>query len=321
MTRGGTSAGPVTARIRLPDQSAVRFEAVAVTRRGQTRLERLDLAIPRNTCFGVVGHPGSGVDVVAQLLATRRRPTSGVLRVLGMDVWDDPAEVRHRVGHLPYPHAVPSHVRVKEYLSSLAAAHGVPRDRHAAVIDTLLTLVGLAGRQDLMTEELSPGARQLLAVAGALVHDPTVVVLEEPSVGLDARSRARLWHMLHRLLELSRTVIVCTRELSEVVAGCSELAVFSEGRLLDHGTPTEVTERLGGARRIRARLVNGAVRTHTVADERAQAALLRKLVEGGVDLIEFTEVAPELDDLPIPGPRVTSTSMNRRAVSPERDVP
>src|SRR5690606_24475368 len=112
----------------------------------------------------------------------------------------------------------------------------------------LLTLVGLAGRQKLLVEDLPAGARQLLAVAGALVHDPTVVVLEEPFAGLDPRARARLWNMLHRLLELSRTVIVCTRELAEVAAGCSAVAVFSEGKLLDQGSPTEVTDRLGGAR-------------------------------------------------------------------------
>lgn len=293
--------GPVTARIKLPDQSAVRCEALTVRRGSTTILDAVDLAVPRTTCFGIVGHPGSGVDVLAQVIATQRRPTSGGLRVLGIDALDEPDEVRRRLGYLPHPHAVPSHVRVEEYLSIRAAAHGVPTANHGAVIDTLLTLVGLAGRQGTMVDELSAGAHQLLAVAGALVHDPTVVVLEEPTAGLDARASARLWNMLHRLLELSRTVIVCTRQLSEVATGCSEVVILDDGAVVDHGTPTEVTARLGGARRIRARLLNGAVRTHTVADDAAQAALLHKLVTAGIELVEFAEVAAELDDLDLTG--------------------
>ncbi len=103
--------------------------------------------------------------------------------------------------------------------------------------------------------------------------------------------------MLHRLGDVSRTIVVCSRQLSELAAGCAQIAVIDEGRLVDQGPPTDVVGRLGGARRVRARLANGAVRTHTVADEAAQAALLRKLVLADVELLEFAEVAPELDDL------------------------
>lgn len=303
-----TRTGPVTAKIRLPDQSAVRFEGVTVGRGSARVLDQVDLSIPRNMCFGITASSHRTLATIADLMATVRRPTSGSVRVIGFDAATEAPEIRRRVGHLTHPHSVPANLRAAEYLSLQAAALAVPRQGWEATIDTLLTLVGIAGRQDVFTQQLSPDALQLLGVAGALVNDPGVVILHEPTAGLDARARARLWNMLHRLADVSRTVIVCSSQLSELTAGCAEIAVFDAGRLVDQGVPSDVVGRLSGARRIRARLANGAVRTHTVADAAAQAALLRKLVDAGLDLIEFTEVAPELEDLTLGPDLPTPTS-------------
>lgn len=291
------STGPVTAQIRLPDQSAVRLEGVTVGRSGRVLLDDVDLAIERNTCFGVAGNATASLAALAELIATTRRPNAGTVRVLGFDAVTEAPDIRRRLGYLPHPHDVPAHLRVAEYLSLRAAALGVPRDRWEATIETLCTLVGIAGRQRTFTDRLSPGARQLLGVAGALVNDPGIVVLHEPTAGLDARAASRLWNVLHRLTDLSRTIVVCSRQLSELSTGCERIAVVDDGRIVDQGPPTDVVARLGGARRIRVRLANGAVRTHTVADATAQAALLKKLVSADLEVIEFAEVAPELDDL------------------------
>ena len=296
MTNVRTNA-PVTARIQLPDQSAVRLAGVTLGHGAGLALDDVDLAIERNICFGIAGNVSPTLGAVADLIATARRPSSGSVTVLGFDAVAEPSEVRQRLGYLPHPHTVPPHLRAGEYLSLQAAALGVPRENWSTTIDTLLTLVGIAGRQDVFTDQLSPGTRQLLGVAGALVNDPGIVVLHEPTAGLDARAAGRLWNVLHRLTEVSRTIIVCSRQLSELAAGCARIAVVDDGRVVDEGPPTDVLGRLGGARRIRARLANGAVRTHTVADAAAQAALLKKLANADIDLIEFAEVAPEMDDL------------------------
>lgn len=290
-------AGPVTAQIRLPDQSAVRLEGVSVRSGSHRLLEDVDLAIERNSCFGIASNSPETLGAITDLIATVRRPTTGSVHVLGFDAATDAPAIRRRLGHLAHPHDVPPHLRVEEYLTLRAAALGVPRGTWDATVETLLTLVGIAGRQRTFTDQLSPGARQLLGVAGALVNDPGIVVLHEPTAGLDARATGRLWNMLHRLTDVSRTIVVCSRRLSELTAGCARIAVVDEGRIVDNGAPTDVLGRLGGARRIRARLANGVVRTHTVPDAAAQAALLKKLVAAGFDLIEFAEVAPELDDL------------------------
>lgn len=292
---------PVTARIRLPDQSAVKFSGVTVRDGSTALLDDVDFAIERNVCFGIAADSETTLAAIADLVATVRRPSHGSVTVLGFDAATEQPEIRARLGRLPHPHQVPPHLRVGEYLSLQAAALAVPRRVWDSTVDTLLTLVGIAGRQDLFTDELSPGARQLLGVAGALVNDPGIVVLHEPTAGLDGRARSRLWNMLHRLTDVSRTIVVCSRQFSELSAGCTNLAVFDRGRIVDQGPPTDVVGRLGGARRIRAKLANGAVRTHTVADANAQAALLRRLVAADIELIEFTEVAPELDDLHLGG--------------------
>ncbi len=291
------ATSPVTARIRLPDQSAVRLQGVTFRRGGVRLLEEIDLSIERNTCYGIAANAEAELAALADIIAAAIRPTTGSVQVVGFDSAREPDEIRRRLGYLPHPHGVPGHLRAEEYLTIQAAALGVPRERWQSMTDTLLTLVGIAGRQRAFTDQLSPSARQLLGVAGALVQDPGVVVLHEPTAGLDARARGRLWNMLHRLTDVSRTIIVCSRQLSELSAGCAQIAVLDKARIVDHGPPADVVGRLGGARRIRARLANGAVRTHTVADEAAQAALLRKLVAAGVELVEFAEVAPELDDL------------------------
>lgn len=291
------ATAPVTAQIRLPDQSAVRLSGVTVRHGSERILDDVDLSIERNTCVGIAANSNETLGALADVIATVRAPSDGSVNVLGFDAATERAEIRRRLGHLPHPHTVPSHLSVGEYLGLQAAGLGVPRDRWDSTIDTLLTLVGIAGRQDLLTEELSPAGRQLLGVAGALVNDPGIVVLHEPTAGLDARAASRLWNMLHRLTEVSRTIVVCSRTLSELSAGCARIVVLDGGQIVDEGPPTDVIGRLGGARRIRARLANGVVRTHTVPDAEAQAALLRKLVAADIDLIEFAEVAPELDDL------------------------
>jgi ABC-2 type transport system ATP-binding protein len=305
--------GPVTAQIRLPDQSAVRLEGVSVGHGGRPVLDEVDLAIERNICFGIAGDAPESLGTLADLIATARRPTAGSIRVLGFDAATEPGEIRRRLGYLPHPHNVPPHLRVAEYLSLQAAALGVPRERWDSTIETLLTLVGIAGRQRTFTDQLSSGARQLLGVAGALVNDPGIVVLHEPTAGLDVRASSRLWNMLHRLTDVSRTIVVCSRQLSELSTGCARIAVVDNGRIADQGPPTDVVGRLGGARRIRARLANGAVRTHTVADAAAQAALLKKLVAADLEVIEFAEVAPELDDL-----RLGATTDEQRRPEPPR---
>ncbi|HET8930761.1 MAG TPA: hypothetical protein VFN21_08910, partial [Acidimicrobiales bacterium] len=135
------SSGTVTAQIRLPDQSAVRLEGVSVGRGGQRVLDDVDLAIERNICFGIAGNAAGSLGTLADLIATARRPTAGSIRVLGFDADREPGEIRRRLGYLPYPHNVPSHLRVAEYLSLQAAALGVTRERWDSTIETLLTLV------------------------------------------------------------------------------------------------------------------------------------------------------------------------------------
>ncbi len=295
-----TSSGPVTAQIRLPDQSAVRFSGVGVRLGGTQILDDVDFSIARNTTFGIASSDEHALRTISELIAAARKPSSGSVTVIEFDAATQASEIRRRLGYLPFPHVVPPHLRVEEYLESQAAALGVPRERWKSMIDTLLTLAGIAGRQAVATNDLPPENRQLLAVAATLVHDPGIVVLHEPTEGLDIRAASRLWNMLRRLNDVSRTVVVCSRKLSELSANCVSLAIVNDGRVIEHGPPGEVVGRLSGHRRIRARLANGVVRTHTVADVAAQAALLRKLVAAEVELIEFAEVPPELDDLTLP---------------------
>ena len=267
--RGATTPGPVTARILLPDQSAIRASGLVCRRGRATVLDELDITVPRSICFGLAGRPGSGKSTLLAAAATLERPAGASCRCSASI-----RATRSRSAGTSVTSLRPSGCRPTCGSTSTsaprAAALGVPRDRREALVETLLNLVGLAGRHTVRTERLSPGSRQLLGVAATLVHDPTLVLLDEPTRGLDERDRAKLWNLLHRLLDVGRTVVVSSRHLPELAAGCQEVAMLDGGKVLAQGAPGPLVAQLGGARRIRARLANGAVRTHTVADAAAQ---------------------------------------------------
>ncbi len=275
----------------------MRARGLVLRRRHVVDLDGVDLSLPRNEISGLAGRADSGVLALCGAIATLRLPHDGDLAVLGIDPAREPFRVRSALGYVPGPGALPPNLHLDEFLRLRAAAFGVPRKQWPELVTTLLDLVGLGGRHRQHTHELPPGPRQLLAIAGALVHDPTVVLLEDPTAGLDERDRAAVWHLLHQLLEVSRTVVVAMDRLEELATACTTLAVFDDGHVVQHGSTDAVLATLGGVRRIRVRLGNGAVRTHTVTDVTAQAALLRKLVEAGLDIVEFTEVPPDLDAL------------------------
>ncbi len=261
-------------------------------------VRELDLAVPRGEVFGLIGPNGAGKTTTFSILASLLIPTSGRAVVAGVDVRDDPRDVRAKVGYMPDILGVYDNLQVDEYLRFFAASYRIRRAEQPALIDGLLELVDLTGKRTAMVNSLSRGMKQRLSLARSLVHDPEVLILDEPASGLDPRARVDLRELLHELQAMGKTLLVSSHILSELEEMCTQIGIMEAGRLLVAGAPDEILERFHGTRRVRVRFADGTAEEHAVADDAEQQALLRRLVvDGSRDVVEFAEIGGGLEEL------------------------
>ena len=191
---------------------------------------------------------------------------------------------------MPDSLGVYDNLRVTEYLEFFAAAYRVPRRQWPGLLDGLLELVGLEGKREAMVDTLSRGMKQRLGLARALVHDPEVLILDEPASGLDPRARVELRGLLAELQSMGKTIVVSSHILAELEEMCSHVAIMQSGRLVASGEARRVRQNLRSGRAVLVRLAGGEERRFTVADDDAQAALLHRLVATeGLPVVEFRE--------------------------------
>ena len=298
MTGTATEAVPEPPPAPAPaTETAIRIEHLTKRYGDLYAVRDLCLEVPKGSVFGLIGPNGAGKTTTFSVLATLLRPTSGWVDVAGYDPRRSAREVRRRLGYMPDAMGVYDGLHVGEYLEFFAASYKVPRVRWQATIDTLLELVDLGTKRDAMVNSLSRGMKQRLSLARALVHDPDVLVLDEPASGLDPRARVELRNLLVELRTMGKTIVISSHILAELTEMCTAVGIMEKGRLLASGTPADIRDRTGAGRQVRVRLAGGEERVETVADEEAQAALLRSLVESGESVVEFTEVGHGLEDL------------------------
>jgi ABC-2 type transport system ATP-binding protein len=279
--------------------------ALAVEVRGLTKrygdlfaVRDLDLAIPAGAIFGLIGPNGAGKSTTFLVLASLLAPTSGTVQVAGFDTGDEPRRVRAQVGYMPDVMGVYDNLRVDEYLHFFAAAYRIPRSSWGSLVDGLLELVDLEVKRDAQVDSLSRGMKQRLSLARALVHDPEVLVLDEPASGLDPRARVELRDLLRALRDMGKTVVISSHILAELEEVCSEVAIMEAGQLLAVGTPRSIADTLGGGRVMTVRFADGPDETFTVTSDDEQRALLARLVaDEGRHVLEFTETESGLEEL------------------------
>ena len=262
----------------------------------------MDLTVPVGSIFGLIGPNGAGKSTTLAMISTLLRPTAGTLSVLGCDPAHEARTVRRRMGYMPDVLGVYDNLRVDEYLEFFAASYRIPRRDWPSLIAGLLELVDLGVKRSAMVNSLSRGMKQRLSLARTLVHDPELLVLDEPASGLDPRARVELRELLLQLNEMGKTIIISSHILAELEQMCSDVAIMEAGRLLAAGPPRQILTELGGARRVRVRFSDGTSESFPIADDAEQAALLRRLVlaggsNGGRSVIEFVEDHHGLEQL------------------------
>lgn len=232
------------------DVTAISFRDLCMEfRRGRREplvaLDHLTLDIAPGQVFGLLGPNGSGKTTCVNLLCGLLRPTSGTVVCEGIDVRADVTAVRARLGVVPQETALYNDLTADENLAFHARLYGVPRSQRRGRIDEVLELVGLTGRRRDRVGTYSGGMQRRLALARALLTEPSVVVLDEPTLGVDVQSRAALWERVRQIAGGGGTVVLTTNYMEEAQALADNLAILDHGTLVSTGTPDELRDRLG----------------------------------------------------------------------------
>src|SRR5690242_3967851 len=231
-----------------------------------TALDALTLELESGDIFGFIGPNGAGKSTTMKILAGLLEPTSGFARVLGKNVAENGEFVRRSVGYMPDFIGVYEDLKVSEYLEFFASAYGIPRKQRKKVVGDVLELTDLKYKQDAFVDSLSRGMTQRLSLARVLVHDPPVLLLDEPASGLDPRARIEIRELLKELRRRWKTVLVSSHILSELCEFCNRLGFIERGKLLVAGTVEELMLRA---------LHHPVISVHIIADPQSAIVALK----------------------------------------------
>jgi ABC-2 type transport system ATP-binding protein len=207
-------------------------------------LNSLDLTVNRGDLFGFIGSNGAGKTTTLRILATFLAPTSGQASVLGHDVVRDADAVRHVIGYMPDFFGVYKDMEVTEYLDFFGACYKIPTAQREKTVNDVLELVGLSEKKGALIGALSRGMQQRLGLARVLIHDPQLLLLDEPASGLDPRARIEMMAILQELQRLGKTIIISSHILSELQTLCNRVAIIEKGKLIYAGPVQGVRDQM-----------------------------------------------------------------------------
>ncbi len=215
-----------------------------------TAVNNLDLTIQEGDIFGFIGPNGAGKTTTIKMLATLTKPTAGYATVAGYNILTQADDVKRVIGYMPDSFGVYEDMKVWEYLDFFAAAYKIPKAKRSQIIDDVLNLTDLIYKKDDMVEALSRGMKQRLCLAKTLVHDPKVLLLDEPASGLDPRARIELRELLKELKKMGKTILISSHILTELADFCNSIGIVEQGRLLAAGNVEDILRNMKGGKAV-----------------------------------------------------------------------
>jgi ABC-2 type transport system ATP-binding protein len=261
------------------------------TYKNLTAVKDLNLSIPSGEIFGFIGPNGAGKTTTIKMLSTLIQPTRGKAIVAGYDVVSQPDEVKRAIGYMPDSFGVYEDMKVWEYLDFFAAAYRIVKSKRSGIIDDVLRLTDLIEKKDDYVEALSKGMKQRLCLAKTLVHDPQVLLLDEPASGLDPRARIDLRELLKELRRMGKTILISSHILTELADFCTSIGIIERGTLLKSGAVNTILQELKGGKVVLVTLKTDHQRAVDLLSGHPQVR--------GVDVIEdivHIKLDPECDD-------------------------
>lgn len=284
-----------------------------------TALNDLSMSIPKGTVYGFVGPNGAGKSTTMAILATLLSPTSGTAKVGGFDVTERPEEVRKLIGYMPDFFGVYDQFKTMEYLDFYGASYGIPRKERLKLIPELLDLVNLTDKSDDYVDLLSRGMKQRLCLARCLVHDPELLILDEPASGLDPRARIEMRTILKQLKSMGKTIIISSHILPELAEMVDEIGVIEQGTLIASGNVKDIQNQMKVTRVLNIRVIDRerqliallqeepfvsrvshdeqGIKVHFSGQDEDQYALLRKMMDLQFHIVSFSEHQSNLEDV------------------------
>jgi ABC-2 type transport system ATP-binding protein len=283
-------------------------------------VDDLSFTIPKGEIFGFIGPNGAGKSTTIRFLATLLRPTAGEGRIAGHSVTSEPMAVRRVIGFMPDDFGVYDGMKVWEFLDFFAVAYEIPRSYRRKIIGEVLELLDLSHKREDYVNGLSKGMKQRLCLAKTLVHDPPVLILDEPAAGLDPRARLEMKALLNELKQMGKTILISSHILSELADFCTSIGIIERGKLLAAGSIQEIQQQIRSHRVLKVRVLDANVERaagvlrddpairmvesydHTLTAEFEgqdpdMARLLDRLVQAGVVVQSFAEEPLSLEEV------------------------
>jgi len=302
-----------------------------------TAVDNLSLSLERGNILGFIGPNGAGKTTTIRILVGLARPTAGSARIAGADCATEARKIRRLVGYMPDRFGSYDNMRVREYLDFFGAAFGIRRRKRRVRIEEVMETTGATYMQDKFVNSLSHGMQQRVGIARTLLHDPKVLILDEPANGLDPQARIEMRSLLLTLSEMGKTLIVTSHILPELSRICNQVAIISNGKMQAFGTLNDIMQQVQQQRTIEIQLpqatmiaqaqsvlnefatesatvtaseAESIVRFRTTRDEQGLGQILNTLITGGVPVTQFRELQTDLEDAFLSVTQTTNDTAN-----------
>ena len=283
-------------------------------------VNNLNLHIPKGEIFGFVGPNGAGKTTTMKIICGLLDATSGSVMVDGLDALKSPKELKRRVGYMPDFFGVYDDLKVMEYLEFYASIYNIKGEECKKICTDLLELVDLTEKKDFYVDSLSRGMKQRLCLARSLVHNPDLLVLDEPASGMDPRARVEMKEILKTLKSMGKTIIVSSHILPELAELCSSIAIIEKGKVIASGTFEAITSKVYHNKTLRVKVINKqqeAIRilqeypdveaVNAINENIIEASfsgedefihgILKRLIEEEIPVVFFNQLDGSLEDL------------------------
>lgn len=284
-----------------------------------TAVDGLSLSIDKGSIFGFVGPNGAGKTTTMKIMAGLLGATSGSITVDGMDIIKNKKAMKEKMGYMPDFFGVYDDLRVSEYMDFYAGTYYIPYAQRKSLIDNLLEIVDLSHKKDNYVDSLSRGMKQRLCLARSLIHDPDILILDEPASGLDPRARVEMKEVLKSLCQMGKTIIISSHILPELGEMCTEVGIIDKGKITAKGSVNEIMRHLSKERIIYVKplgnteqLTNVLREQSTVkdvyenatdiefafeGDDNELALILKEIIKRDIPILGFKEKEGNLEEI------------------------
>lgn len=284
-----------------------------------TAVDHLDMHVNKGSIFGFVGPNGAGKTTTMKIMAGLLSANEGSVIIDGIDVSQNADMLKQKIGYMPDFFGVYTDLRVDEYMDFYAGTYYIPYEQRGEIIDNLLELVDLSHKRKAYVDSLSRGMKQRLCLARALVHDPDILILDEPASGLDPRARIEMKEVLKQLSTLDKTIIISSHILPELAEMCTEIGIINHGQMVDSGSVTDIMRHISKERIIEIKPLDkmqeltfmleqmpdvSDIVSNTFditfsyrGDDEGLARILSQTVSEGIPVLSFREKEGNLEDI------------------------